>query len=96
MAFADTQMRKLRSKLKPAHIKTREADGISLHYLEGWHVMAEANRIFGFDGWDRESVASLRVDQADRSTLCRRLCDAGAHHRQGGGGAHCAGGFRGG
>ena len=27
MAFADTQIRKLRSKLKPAHIKSREADG---------------------------------------------------------------------
>ena len=61
MAFADTQIRKLKSKLKPAHIKTREADGISLHYVEGWHVVAEANRIFGFDGWDRESVTSTCV-----------------------------------
>ena len=61
MAFADTQIRKLRSKLKPAHIKTREADGITLHYIEGWQVVAEANRIFGFDGWDRESVTSACV-----------------------------------
>ena len=61
MAFADTQVRKLKSKLKPAHIKTREADGITLHYVEGWHVVAEANRIFGFDGWDRESVTSTCV-----------------------------------
>ena len=61
MAFADTQVRKLRSKLKPAHIKTRESDGITLHYVEGWHVVAEANRIFGFDGWDRESVTSTCV-----------------------------------
>lgn len=61
MAFADTQIRKLRSKLKPAHIKTREADGATLHYVEGWHVVAEANRIFGFDGWDRESVTSTCV-----------------------------------
>ena len=29
-----------------------------LHYLEGWHLVAEANRIFGFDGWDRETVSS--------------------------------------
>lgn len=58
MAFADTTIRKLRSKLKPAHIKTREADGTTLHYVEGWHVVAEANRIFGFDGWDRETVSS--------------------------------------
>jgi hypothetical protein len=61
MAFADTQIRKLKSKLKLLHVKTREADGISLHYLEGWHVVAEANRIFGFDGWDRESVTSTCV-----------------------------------
>ena len=61
MAFSDTQIRKLRSKLKPAHIKTREADGNTLHYVEGWHVVAEANRIFGFDDWDRESVTSTCV-----------------------------------
>ena len=61
MAFAPTQVRKLKSKLKPAHIKTREADGTTLHYVEGWHVVAEANRIFGFDGWDRESVTSTCV-----------------------------------
>jgi DNA recombination protein Rad52 len=61
MAFADTQIRKLKAKLKPLHVKSREADGISLHYLEGWHVVAEANRIFGFDGWDRESVTSTCV-----------------------------------
>ena len=61
MAFAPTQVRKLKSKLKAAHIKTREADGNTLHYVEGWHVVAEANRIFGFDGWDRESVTSTCV-----------------------------------
>lgn len=61
MAFAATQVRKLKSKLKASHIKTREADGTTLHYVEGWHVVAEANRIFGFDGWDRESVTSTCV-----------------------------------
>jgi len=61
MAFAAPQVRKLKSKLKAAHIKTREADGATLHYVEGWHVVAEANRIFGFDGWDRESVTSTCV-----------------------------------
>jgi DNA recombination protein Rad52 len=61
MAFAPTQVRKLKSKLKAAHIKTREADGNTLHYVEGWHVVAEANRIFGFDGWDRETVTSTCV-----------------------------------
>ena len=58
MSFTQNQVRKLRSKLKPRHIKTRAADGITLSYLEGWHVIAEANRIFGFDGWDRETISS--------------------------------------
>lgn len=58
MSFTQNQVRKLRSRLKPQHVKTREADGITLSYLEGWHVVAEANRIFGFDGWDRETVSS--------------------------------------
>ena len=58
MSFTQTQVRKLRAKLKPQHIRTREADGITLSYLEGWHVIAEANRVFGFEGWDRETVSS--------------------------------------
>ena len=58
MSFSNTQVRKLRSKLRPQHIRTREADGVSLSYVEGWHVVAEANRIFGFEGWDRETVSS--------------------------------------
>jgi DNA recombination protein Rad52 len=58
MSFTQTQVRKLRSKLRPENVRTREAEGVALSYLEGWHVVAEANRIFGFDGWDRETVSS--------------------------------------
>jgi DNA recombination protein Rad52 len=58
MTFAAPQLRKLRARLNPKHIKTREAEGQTLSYLEGWHVVAEANRIFGFEGWDRETVSS--------------------------------------
>src|SRR5262245_6980857 len=58
MAFAPAQTRKLTAKLKSRYIRERETDGQTLYYLEGWHVVAEANRIFGFDGWDRETVFS--------------------------------------
>jgi hypothetical protein len=58
MTFTSSQVRKLRSKLNSQNVRTREADGITLSYLEGWHVVAEANRIFGFDGWDRETLSS--------------------------------------
>jgi len=61
MAFSSQQVRKLKSRLKPQHVRLREVEGQNLHYLEGWHVVAEANRIFGFDGWDRETVSNTCV-----------------------------------
>lgn len=56
MAFSDQQTRQLKAKLDAQHVKKRKADGATLHYIEGWHAIAEANRIFGFDGWDRRTV----------------------------------------
>ena len=52
------------------HVKTRKANGADLHYVEGWHVIAEANRIFGYDAWDRRTLASRCVWNGA----------AGAHH----------------
>ena len=56
MALTNVQVRQLRAKLDPKHVKTRKANGTSLYYVEGWHVIAEANRIFGFDAWDRRTL----------------------------------------
>jgi recombination DNA repair RAD52 pathway protein len=56
MAFNDTQNRYLKAKLDAKHVRTRQANGISLNYVEGWHVIAEANRIFGHDAWSRETI----------------------------------------
>src|SRR5262245_19353261 len=36
----------------------RQANGRQLTYIEGWYAISEANRIFGFDGWSRETVES--------------------------------------
>jgi len=66
MAFTDTQVRSLRAKLDAKHVKTRIADGAALSYVEGWHVIAEANRIFGFDAWDRRTVSTSCVSTAVR------------------------------
>ena len=44
--------------MKPDNIRTRKLEGRELHYIEGWFAIAEANRIFGFDGWDRETLES--------------------------------------
>jgi hypothetical protein len=35
-------------------------------YLEGWQVIAEANRIFGFDGWDRLTLSARCVAEHER------------------------------
>jgi DNA recombination protein Rad52 len=61
MAFTDEQTRQLKAKLNAKHVKTRHSNGAVLHYIEGWHAIAEANRIFGFDGWDRETLSSTCV-----------------------------------
>ena len=58
MALTDTQVRQLRAKLDGKHVKTRNSNGTELHNVEGWHVIAEANRIFGHDAWDRRTLAS--------------------------------------
>jgi Rad52/22 family double-strand break repair protein len=55
------QVRQLRAKLELRHVKIRKANGADLHYVEGWHVIAEANRIFGYDAWDRQTLASRCV-----------------------------------
>ena len=56
MAFSEDQQKILKAKLNGKYVKTREQDGKVLSYVEGWRAIAEANRIFGFDAWDRETV----------------------------------------
>src|SRR6516225_665006 len=62
MAFSVKQVRALKRKPDHRHVRTRHAhDGRELTYLEGWYAISEANRIFGFDGWSRETVESRCV-----------------------------------
>ena len=65
MSFTDTQIKALSAKLNGKHVRARRHDGIELSYLEGWHVISEANRIFGFDAWNRETVHSQCVWQSN-------------------------------
>ena len=58
MAFSAKQVHALRRSPNHRHIRTREANGRELTYLEGWYAISEANRIFGFDGWNRETLES--------------------------------------
>src|ERR1700682_3002225 len=70
--FTDRQLKKLATPLDRARVQTREHDGKTLSYIEGWFAISEANRIFGYDGWDREMVQFERVFERSRSdgTLC--------------------------
>ena len=56
MTFKDEVITELNKPLAREHIKQREKGGASLSYVEGWHVIAEANRIFGHGDWTRETV----------------------------------------
>jgi len=61
MGFSAKQVRSLRRQPDHRFIRTREAHGRELTYLEGWYAISEANRIFGFDGWSRETIDSKCV-----------------------------------
>lgn len=55
MPFSEQQKSDLSAKLSARHVKTRRNGGRTLPYIEGWHAIAEANRIFGPDAWDRQT-----------------------------------------
>src|SRR5450631_482834 len=61
MSFSAKQVQALRRQPNSRHIRTREAHGRELTYVEGWYAISEANRIFGFDGWNRETIESKCV-----------------------------------
>jgi hypothetical protein len=61
MGFSAKQLQALRRQPNHSYIRTREAHGRELTYLEGWYAISEANRIFGFDGWSREMIESRCV-----------------------------------
>jgi recombination DNA repair RAD52 pathway protein len=61
MGFTARQTLALRRNLDSRSIRTRESNGRQLSYIEGWYAITEANRIFGFDGWNRETVESRCV-----------------------------------
>lgn len=56
----------LSGKLDASHIRPPQQFGPKGDYLEGWHVIAEANRVFGFDGWCYEAIDIRCVSEASR------------------------------
>jgi DNA recombination protein Rad52 len=58
----------LKKPLDRKYVKTRQQGNINLSYIEGWHAIAEANRIFGHNGWNRETVMTECVWSGERQT----------------------------
>ena len=67
MAFTEAQLKHLEAKLDAKHVRTRRAHDTTLAYVEGWHVIAEANRIFGYDAWDRHTLSTRCVWSVEAS-----------------------------
>jgi recombination DNA repair RAD52 pathway protein len=66
VTFTPEQIAALDAPLAKSAVKERTQAGRALSYVEGWHVIAEANRIFGFDGWTRETTETRLVAEAAR------------------------------
>jgi DNA repair and recombination protein RAD52 len=64
--FTNQQKELLEAPLSRDVVKTRAQAGRSVSYVENWHVINEANRIFGFDGWSSETVEVHCVAERER------------------------------
>lgn len=100
MPLNSDQKIELEKPLSRSHVKGRKQGGRNVSYIEGWHVIAEANRIFGFDGWSRETVEIKCVSEKDRpigeskapghgvTYICRVRIEAAGIVRDGCGSGH--------
>lgn len=66
MKLTSEQIAALSAALPASAVKDRKQGGSKVSYIEGWHVIAEANRIFGFGAWQRETVMLDCVSQRER------------------------------
>ena len=63
--FDKTVNDELNKKLNPKNVSSRGTGKNELSYVQGWHVIAEMNRIFGFGGWMSETVYCKQVCKYD-------------------------------
>lgn len=66
--------------------KRKGAGNRTLDYISGEHAIAEANRIFGFDGWSCETVHMECVKENPITYIARVRVRAGGVTREGWGG----------
>jgi len=66
MTFSTDIKHELEAPLSREAVKTRKQANRTVSYIEGWRVISEANRIFGFDGWRRETIDIRMVSEGER------------------------------
>ncbi len=66
MSFTDEQIDLLNTSLVSENVSKRDGIGDNkLSYLASHHVISEANRIFGFDGWSTEILILNQIDKTE-------------------------------
>ena len=94
MQFSKEQVEKLNEPILGANVKEREAGwggkDNTLAYVEGYHVIAEANRIFGFGGWSSETIETTCVQNEPKavSYIAKVRITVGDVIREGTGAGH--------
>lgn len=93
MTFTAEQVAELSKPLDRANVKQRQQGGGKVSYIEAYHAENEANRIFGFDAWDRETDLALigerehdgkwRVYYRAKVRITVRSADGGVTVREG-------------
>lgn len=58
--------------LDPSAISKRKQGAMMVSYVEGWFVLEQANRIFGYDGW-QSKIQSLTHEKTEKGyvAVCR-------------------------
>ncbi len=65
--FTPEIIAELTKPLDVSVVAKRKQSGRDLSYIEGWHAIAEANRIFGFEAWNRETIYCKEVCRVEKS-----------------------------
>lgn len=88
MEFSKKQIELLNEPILGKNVKERDGnhDGtFQIAYVEGHHVIAEANRIFGFGGWNSETIETtcIRAEPREVTYIARVRITIGDVIREG-------------
>ena len=88
MEFSKEQVELLKEPILAKNVKERDGDKdgkMQIAYVEGHHVIAEANRIFGFSGWNSETIETtcIRAEPREVTYIARVRITIGDVIREG-------------